>query len=82
MTFLFWVFTILQFLTAVGLIVIVAVQTTKSEGLAGTLGGKTSVSFQGRPGMEEQLQQWTSYLAVAFLILSFIVSFFLLRGLV
>lgn len=76
---LFWIFSVLQFLVAIGLVAIVAMQTTKSEGLAGTLGGKSSVSFQGRPGVEEQLQHWTSYLAVAFLILSFIVSLFHLR---
>jgi len=78
-TFLFWFCAVLQFLVALGLIVIVALQTTKSEGLAGTLGGKASVSFQGRPGMEEQLQQWTTNLAVAFLVLSFVVSLFHLR---
>lgn len=82
MHFLFWVFALLQFAVAVGLIAIVAAQTSKSEGLSGTLGGKTSLSFRGRPGMEEQLQQWTTYLAVAFLVLSLIVSVFYLRHLV
>ena len=80
MGFLFYVFSFLQFIVTVGLIAIVAVQTSKSEGLSGTLGGSTSVSgFHGRPGMEEQLQQWTTYLAIGFLVLSFITSLFHLR---
>jgi len=78
-TVLFWIFSVLQFLVAIGLIAIVAMQTTKSEGLAGTLGGKSSISFQGRPGVEEQLQQWTTYLAVAFIVLSFIIAVFQMR---
>ena len=78
--FLFYLFSVVQFLVTVGLIAIVALQTSKSEGLSGTLGGSTSVSgFHSRPGMEEQLQQWTTYLAIGFLILSFITSLFHLR---
>lgn len=79
MTVLFWFLILLQFLVALGLIAIVSAQTSKSEGLSGTLGGKTSLSFQGRPGMEEQLQQWTTYLAVGFLVLSFFVSLIQMR---
>ena len=71
-------FTILEFAVALGLIAIVAAQTTKSEGLTGTLGGKSSVSFHGRAGMEEQMQQWTTYLAVAFMVISAILAYFLL----
>lgn len=74
-----YIFNFLQFVVAVALVVIVTSQTTKSEGLAGTLGGKTTSSFQGRPGMDEQIQQYTTYLAYAFLVLSFISSFFNLR---
>lgn len=79
MGFLKILFGVLQFLVAVGLIVIVAVQTTKHEGLSGTLGGKSTASFRGRPGTEEQLQLYTTYLAYAFLVLSFIMALFYLR---
>jgi protein translocase SecG subunit len=47
-------------------------QTTKHEGLGGTIGGRASSSFRGRPGIEDQLSRFTMYLAVAFMVLSFL----------
>lgn len=79
MTALAWIVTALQFVVAIALIVIVASQTTKSEGLTGTLGGKTTMSFHGRPGMDEQIEMYTTYLAYTFLVLSFIAAIFHLR---
>ncbi len=73
--FLTGFFALVQFVVCVGLVAIVASTTTKNEGLSGTLGGKASSSFHGRPGMEEQLQQYTTYLAVGFLVLSTILAY-------
>lgn len=59
---------------AVSLVVLLAIQTTKQEGLSGTIGGRVDSAYRGRPGMEEQLKRVTGFAAgtfvVAFLILS------------
>jgi len=64
---------ILQTLAALGLIGVVMSQTTKSEGLSGTIGGKVSASWRGKPGLEEKLDQFTKILAWAFMIISALV---------
>jgi protein translocase SecG subunit len=66
---------VVQILSALVLIVLIASQTTKSEqsgagGLGwGTIGGKASSSFS-RWGLEEHLDRITTIVAVAFLVLS------------
>ena len=61
-------------LAAIGLIVLLAVQTTKQEGLSGSIGGRVESAYKGRPGAEEQLKRLTGFVAgvfvVAFVILS------------
>jgi len=61
-------------IAAVGLIVLLAVQTTKQEGLSGSIGGRVESAYKGRPGAEEQLKRLTGFVAgvfvVAFVILS------------
>jgi protein translocase SecG subunit len=61
-------------LAAIGLVILLAIQTTKQEGLSGTIGGRVESAYRGRPGMEEQLKKVTGFTAgtfvVAFLILS------------
>jgi protein translocase SecG subunit len=71
---LIWV---IQVLVSIGLIIAVVSQTTKHEGLGGTIGGRSSASFRGRPGLEENIQKLTMYLAIGWMglcLLSFIVS--------
>ncbi|MCC6445307.1 MAG: preprotein translocase subunit SecG [Armatimonadetes bacterium] len=63
----------IQTVAAIGLIAVVMSQTTKSEGLSGTIGGKTSASWRGKPGLEEKLDQFTKILAWAFMIASALV---------
>jgi preprotein translocase subunit SecG len=68
---------IIQVLVSIGLIVAVVSQTTKHEGLGGTIGGRAQASFRGRPGLEENIQRITMYLAIGWMglcVLSFIVS--------
>lgn len=68
-------FEVVQLLSAVFLIALMAVQTTKSEGLGGTIGGKTESSFS-KPGFEEKIDDITKWSAICFLALSFIVAYF------
>jgi protein translocase SecG subunit len=74
----FWkgLFVALQALSAVVLIGLVMSQATKSEGLSGTIGGKTESSvFQGKPGIEERLSEITKWSAIAFLVMSALLTY-------
>lgn len=68
-------FQILQILSAVFLITLMAVQTTKSEGLGGTIGGKTETSFS-KAGFDDKVDEITKWAAIAFIVISFIVAYF------
>lgn len=61
-------------LSAVLLIGLLAIQTTKQEGLSGTIGGRVESTYRGRLGAEEQLKRWTGIVAVAFVVCGFILS--------
>lgn len=58
---------------AIGLIIMLAIQTTKQEGLSGTLGGRVESAY-ARPGAEEQLKRVTGMFAVLFVIIGTILS--------
>ena len=60
-------------IAAVLLVVLLAVQTTKQEGLSGTIGGRVESSYS-RPGAEEQLKRLTQLAAVTFVVTAFILS--------
>lgn len=75
MTALRIIFTVFQLLSAAALIGLVMSQTTKSEGLTGTIGGKMSSSFRGKPGMDEKLSLFTKYAAISFMVLTAIVYY-------
>ena len=68
-------FYILQLVSALALIFIIMSQASKSEGLSGTLGGKTESAFQGKPGLEEKLDEITKWAAVVFMVVSIIVAY-------
>lgn len=55
------------------LIFLLAIQTTKQEGLGGTLGGRVETSTR-RLGLEGQIARVTSTVAVIFLIVATLVS--------
>lgn len=61
-------------IAAILLIVLLALQTTKQEGLSGTIGGRVESTYRGRPGAEEQLKRITGVVVgfwlVAYLVLS------------
>jgi preprotein translocase subunit SecG len=60
-------------LFALLLILLLALQTTKQEGLSGTIGGRVESAY-GRPGGEELLKRWTGIVAVGFVITFVILS--------
>ncbi len=63
---------ILGILAAITLIVLLAVQTTKQEGLSGSIGGRVESAYKGRPGAEEQLTRVTGFVVGVFLV-SFVI---------
>jgi len=69
-------FVALQMLSAVALIAIVMSQATKSEGLSGTIGGKSESAFQGKPGLDDRLAEITKWSAISFMVVSAIVAYF------
>lgn len=61
-------------IAAVALIALLAVQTTKQEGLTGSIGGRVESAYRGRLGAEEQLKRWTGFVAVTFVVTGFVLS--------
>lgn len=77
-----WPTVIIQMLLALGLILIIASQTTKSEqsgaGMGwGTIGGRASSDMFSS---EAQLTRWTTILALSFFILSILSAIFYAFG--
>jgi preprotein translocase subunit SecG len=60
-------------LAAIALVVLLAVQTTKQEGLSGTIGGRVESTY-GRAGAEEQLKRVTGVAAFVFVLCGFVLS--------
>lgn len=69
------ILTVCQFVSAAALIALVMSQTTKSEGLSGTIGGKMTSSFRGKPGADEKLSLFTKYAAISFMVLTAVVYY-------
>ena len=65
----------IQIISAVALIAVIMSQTTKSEGLSGTIGGKATSAFRGKPGSEEHLAYWTKVVAISFIVASLAVAY-------
>ena len=61
-------------LGAIALIILLALQTTKQEGLSGTVGGAVQSAYRGRPGAEETLKRATGFAAVLFVVMGTILS--------
>jgi len=61
-------------LACIALIVLLALQTTKQEGLSGTVGGAVQSAYRGRPGAEESLKRITGFTAVLFVVTGTILS--------
>ena len=50
---LLWIVQGLFIAAALALIVLMSVQTTKSEGLSGTIGGRSESAYRGRLGLDQ-----------------------------
>jgi preprotein translocase subunit SecG len=59
---------------AVMLIGLLAVQTTKQEGLSGTIGGRVDSTYRGRLGFEGQIARVTGIVAIGFVVVATLVS--------
>ncbi|MBC7330669.1 preprotein translocase subunit SecG [bacterium] len=71
---------ILQILSAIVLIFLVAIQTTKREaGISGTIGGKVTTPFKLKPGYEEWLDKLTMWAAIIFFAISIVVATIYMR---
>jgi protein translocase SecG subunit len=60
--------------SALLLIVLLAIQTTKQEGLSGTIGGRVESAYKGRVGIDKQLQRFTTAVAITFILFATLVS--------
>jgi protein translocase SecG subunit len=60
--------------SAILLIVLLAIQTTKQEGLSGTIGGRVESAYKGRVGMDKQLARFTTGVAITFVFFATLVS--------
>ena len=69
-TFFVWI----QLVSALALVGIVMSQASKSEGLSGTIGGKSESVF-AKPGIEERLDEITKWAAITFMFVSALVSY-------
>ena len=59
---------------AAALILLLAFQTTKQEGLSGTIGGRVESNYRPRLGFDQQLQRITTFIALAFVVFATVVS--------
>jgi protein translocase SecG subunit len=67
-------FAAIFLILAVGLIVLLAFQTTKQEGLSGTIGGRVESAYRPRLGFDQQLARLTSYVAIGMVFFAVILS--------
>jgi len=61
-------------IAAISLIGLLAVQTTKQEGLSGTIGGRVDSTYRGRLGFEGQIARVTGIVAITFVVIATLVS--------
>ena len=59
---------------AIGLIALLAFQTTKQEGLSGTIGGRVESNYRPRLGFDQQLARLTSYVALSMVFFAVVLS--------
>ncbi|MBV8152743.1 MAG: preprotein translocase subunit SecG [Candidatus Eremiobacteraeota bacterium] len=61
-------------IAAVLLIVLLALQTTKQEGLSGTIGGRVESAYRGRLAGDTQIARLTTYIALIFVLFGTLLS--------
>lgn len=68
------IFAALFVTAAVLLVILLAVQTTRQEGLTGTIGGRVDSAYRGRLGMEGQIARITAFIAITYVVVATIIS--------
>mgnify|MGYP002304973353 CR=1 FL=1 len=70
------ILTIIQVILAVGLVVIVTIQSGKSAGLSGAIAGgaDTFLSKNKAKTVDAKLAKWTKWVAIAFMLLTLSLS--------
>jgi len=76
--FVLYLLQILFVISVVGLIGLMAGQTTKTEGLSGSIGGRMESAYKGRLGTEQLVSRLTTGFAIAFMFLA-ILNFLITR---
>ena len=71
-------FMILDVLVCLGLIAVIVMQSSKSAGVSGVIGGASEQFFGKKKGMDELLSKITIVLGVIFFVLTFIICAVLL----
>jgi len=61
---------VLFLVSTIAVIALMSVQTTKTEGLSGSIGGRAESAYRGRLGLEQQLTRVTTVAAVAWILLA------------
>jgi protein translocase SecG subunit len=72
-----WAVNLIQALfliSTVALIALMSAQTTKTEGLSGSIGGRAESAYHGRLGLDQQMTRLTTFMASAWIVLA--VAFF------
>lgn len=64
---------ILDVLVCIGLIAVIVMQSSKSAGVSGVIGGASEQFFGKKKGMDELLSKITIVLGVIFFILTFVI---------
>ncbi len=67
-------FAAIFMICAVALITLLAFQTTKQEGLSGTIGGRVESSYRPRLGFDQQLARLTGVVAIGFVFFAVVLS--------
>jgi preprotein translocase subunit SecG len=61
---------LLFMIATIGLIALMSVQTTKTEGLSGSIGGRAEAAYKGRLGFDQQITRVTTIFAVTWIALA------------
>jgi protein translocase SecG subunit len=61
---------VLFMIATIAVIALMSVQTTKTEGLSGSIGGRAEAAYKGRLGFEQQITRVTSFFAIAWIVLA------------
>jgi len=70
------ILTIIQLISGIALIAIIMLQSGKGSGISGAIGGgNDSYSFKAQAKtMDAKLSKWTKWVALAFVLLTFILN--------